>query len=130
MEHVVEPNAQTFDPEFFDGAHIVAAGVRTTDGAIYDGVSLPASVERASECGDPVAVESPVADGFRHDDLDTCVAVAHPMPDHDANATRVIPPCASCRELLADYGESFQVIVPVDDGNRVASAIDLLPTRT
>ena len=52
------------------------------------------------------------------------------MPDHDADEQRVIPPCATCRELLADYNESMRVIVPVDGDYRVARAIDLLPART
>jgi hypothetical protein len=85
---------------FFDGAHVVAAAVRTADGDVYDGVSLPASVGRASLCAEPVAVGSAVADGHRHDDLETCVAVAYPLPEHDADETRVIPPCGICRELL------------------------------
>lgn len=130
VEHVVKTNERTFDPEFFDGAHIVTAGVRTDDGSMYEGVSLPASVGRASMCGEPVAVGSAIADGYRHDDLHTCVAVASPMPSHDADEARVIPPCGSCRELLADFDEELRVIVPVDGESRVVSAIDLLPTRT
>jgi len=64
---------RTFDSEFFDGAHIVAA-VRTAD------------------------------------------------------SVRVVPPCGTCRELLADY--DLRVVVPVDGDSRVADAGDLLPTRT
>ena len=130
ITRIVETNERTFDPEFFDGAHIVAAGVRMTDGSVYEGVSLPASVGRASICGEPVAVGSAIADGYRHEDVDTSVAVAYPLPSHDADEARVVPPCGSCRELLADYNEQMRVIVPVDGENRIASAIDLLPTRT
>jgi len=71
-----------------------------------------------------------IADGYSHDDIRTCVAVAYPMPDYDADEQRVIPPCGTCRELLADYNESMRVIVPVDGDYRVARAIDLLPART
>ena len=127
---VTETNEQAFDPEFFDGAHIVAAGIRTSDGEIFDGVSLPASVGRASLCGEPVAVGAAIADGYRHDDIQTCVAIAYPMPYHEANEARVIPPCGACRELLADYNSDMRIIVPIDGENRVAKAIDLLPTRT
>ena len=130
ITRIVETNERTFDPEFFDGAHIVAAGVRMTDGSVYEGVSLPASVGRASICGEPVAVGSAIADGYSHEDVDTSVAVAYPMPSHDTDEARVVPPCGSCRELLADYNEQMRVIVPVDGENRIASAIDLLPTRT
>lgn len=48
VEQLVVTNERTFDREFFDGAHIVAAGVRTTDGSVYEDVSLPASIGRAS----------------------------------------------------------------------------------
>lgn len=130
IERISETNRESVDTDFFDGAHIVAAGVRTKDGAVYEGVSLPASIGRASVCGEPVAVGSAIADGYRHDELRTCVAVAYPMSDHDATEIRVVPPCGVCRELLADYNEDMRVIVPVDGENRVVSAIDLLPTRT
>ena len=130
IKQVTQTNERTFDPDFFEGAHIVTAGVRTTDGAVYEGVSLPASIGRASMCGEPVAVGSAIADGYSHDDFETTVAVAYPMPSHDVDEPRVIPPCGSCRELLADYNEEMRVIVPVDGENRVASALDLLPTRT
>ncbi|WP_207586380.1 cytidine deaminase [Halomontanus rarus] len=130
VAHATETCERTFDPDFFDGAHIVAAAVRTTDGDVYDGVSLPASVGSASSCGEPVAVGSAVADGVARADLETCVAVAYPMAAHDADEVRVVPPCGTCRELLADYRDDLRVIVPVDGDDRVARAIDLLPTRT
>ncbi|ELZ09374.1 hypothetical protein C479_11150 [Halovivax asiaticus JCM 14624] len=130
IDRITETNERTFDPDFFDGAHIVAAGVRTTDGSIYEGVSLPASIGRASMCGEPVAVGAAIADGYSHHEIETSAAVAYPMPAHDTDDARVIPPCGSCRELLADYNEELRVIVPVDGENRVVPAIDLLPTRT
>lgn len=130
IEQIVETNKQTFDPEFFDGAHIVTAGIRMADGSVYEGVSLPASIGRASVCGEPVAVGSAIADGYDHDEIQTSVAVSYPMPYHDATEARVIPPCGVCRELLADYNEQMRVIVPVDGEHQVVSATDLLPTRT
>ncbi len=130
IKRMMETNERAFDPEFFDGAHIVAAGVRMMDGSVYEGVSLPASVGRASMCGEPVAVGSAIADGYSHDEIDTSVAVSYSMPSHDETDTRVIAPCGSCRELLADYNEEMRVIVPIDGESRVVSAIDLLPTRT
>ncbi|WP_049923416.1 cytidine deaminase [Halopiger djelfimassiliensis] len=93
-------------------------------------MSLPASIGRASFCAEPVAVGSAIADGTRHDAIRTCVAVAYPMADHEATEIRVVPPCGSCRELLADYNEDMRVIVPVDGENRVVAAIDLRPART
>jgi cytidine deaminase len=130
IQHASETCERSFDPDFFDGTHIVAAAVRTTVGSVYDGVSLPANTGRACTCGETVAVGSAIADGNRHDDIETCVAVSYPMPYHDAEEIRVIPPCGTCREMLADYDEDMQVIVPVDGENHVVRAIDLLPTRT
>lgn len=125
-----ETNERAFDPDFFDAGHVVAAAVRTTDGQVYDGVSLPTAVGRASVCGEPVAVGSAVADGHRHDEIGTCVAVSYPLPDHDATETRVVPPCGVCRELLVDYNEGLRVIVPDGDELGVARAVELLPCRT
>lgn len=130
IEQVVATNERTFDPDFFDGGHVVTAGVRLADGSVSEGVSLPASIGRASVCAEPVAVGSAVADGYGHDDIETCAAVAYPMPEHDADETRVIPPCGPCRELLADYNPDMRVVVPVDGENRTVRAIELLPTRT
>ncbi|SEL66586.1 cytidine/deoxycytidylate deaminase family protein [Haloferax larsenii] len=130
IDTVTETNLDTFDPEFFDGAHIVTAGIRTSDGEIYEGVSLPASIGRTSMCAEPVAVGSAITDGYTHDEIQTCVAVAYPMDSHDATEVRVVPPCGPCRELLADYNDAMRVIVPIDGDNRVVDAIDLLPTRT
>lgn len=130
IDRLVETNEATVDMDFFDGAHIVAAGVRTTDGSVYEGVSLPTAIGRASVCGEPVAVGSAITDGYSHDEIETCVAVAYPMSDHDEDETRVVPPCGSCREMLADYNEEMRVIVPVEGDDRIVRAIDLLPTRT
>lgn len=130
VDRLAETNESTVDMDFFDGAHIVAAGVRTDDGAVYEGVSLPTAVGRASVCAEPVAIGSAIADGYSHDAIETCVAVSYPMPDHDEHETRVIPPCGACREMLADYNEEMRVVVPVDGKNRVVRAINLLPTRT
>lgn len=130
IEQVMRSNERTFDPEFFGGAHIVAAGVRTEDDAVFEGVSLPASVGRASMCAEPVALGSAIADGYRPEEIDTCVAVAYPMPAHDREEPEVLAPCGSCRELLADYNEEMRVFVPIDGDVRAVSAIDLLPTRT
>jgi cytidine deaminase len=130
ISQLTETNEATVDMGFFEGAHIVAAGVRMGDGSIYEGVSLPTAIGRASVCGEPVAIGSAIADGYSHDEIDTCVAVAYPMSDHDESETRVVPPCGSCREMLADYNEEMRVIVPIEGPNRIVQAIDLLPTRT
>ncbi|MFB6221518.1 MAG: cytidine deaminase [Halolamina sp.] len=129
LDHARDLNRDTFDAEFLDGAHIVAASVRTTDGDRFDGVSLPASIGRASVCAEPVAIGSAIAAGYSHDDIEACVAVAYPMPDHDAEETRVVPPCGVCREMLADYNPEMRVVVPDEGDHRMVRAGDLLPMR-
>lgn len=129
LSHARDLNEETFDPEFFDGAHIVAATVRTVDGEFHDGVSLPASIGRASSCAEPVALGSAMAAGYSHEDLEACVAVAYPMPEHDAEKTRVIPPCGVCRELLVDYNPELRVLVPDDGELGTVAAEELLPVR-
>jgi cytidine deaminase len=120
-EAITEKNERAFDPGFFDGGHVVAAGVRTRDGAVYDGVSLPTAIGRASICAEPVAIGNAIADGNSHDDIQTCVAVAYPLPAHDADDQRVIPPCGVCREMLADYNPEMRVIVPVTEDLDITS---------
>lgn len=130
IDHAIETNERVFNPEFFDGAHIVAAAIRTRSGEIYDGVSLPANTSHACACGETVAVGSAIAAGVQPEAIETCVAVEHPMGYKDIDESNVVPPCGTCRELLADYGADIRVIVPVDDGLRAARAITLLPERT
>jgi cytidine deaminase len=129
IECAVACNERAFDPGFADGAHVVAAAVRTADSATYQGVSLPTTVGRASVHAEPVAVGAAVADGHTHDEVETCVAVSYPLPEHETHPTRVIPPCGSCRELLADFSPEMRVVVPVDGETRVVRARALLPGR-
>ena len=140
LKHAKAVNADTFDAEFLDGAHIVAASVRTDDGETFDGVSLPASIGRASTCAEPGAVSAAIAAGYSHDDIEACVAVAYSMPEHDAEDARVVPPCGVCRELLVDYNPEMRVLVPEEEsetsaedsgdcGVQAVRAAALLPNR-
>jgi cytidine deaminase len=121
-----EATKTAFDPDRWDGAHMVGAALRTSDGRIFTGVSMPANVGRVSMCAEPVALGNALGDGAR--DFETIVAVRHPLPDESRNF-EVIPACGACRELIADYGHEIAVIVPHDDELGKAAAIDLLPTR-
>jgi len=129
LDHATDLNRETFDPEFFDGAHIVAASVRTADGAFHDGVSLPASIGRASTCAEPGALSTAIAAGNDREDIEACVAVAYPMADHETDEQRPIPPCGVCREMLADYNPEIRVVVPIDSEVRTVRTGDLLPVR-
>jgi cytidine deaminase len=133
IQRAAETCEQAFNPDIFEGSHIVAAAVRTDNDETYTGVSLPSSIGRASVCAEPVAIGSAIADAHSAAELNTSVAVAYPMPYHDYDETRVIAPCGVCREMLADYRGDLRVIVPeADEGGPlgVARALDLLPRRT
>jgi len=129
LDHATTLNRETYDSEFLDGAHIVSASVRTADGSVYDGVSLPASIGRASTCAEPGAVSAAIAAGHSGEEIEACVAVAYPLPEHDADEQRPIPPCGVCRELLADYNPEMRVVVPRDGEVRTVRAGELLPVR-
>ncbi len=114
---------ESYDPDFFDGAHIVAAAIRTAAGDLYDGVSLPANIGRVSQCAEPSAIGTAIADGNAHDALECAVAVAF-----DSDVPVVVPPCGACRELLMDY--EIDVIVPIEGIPHRVTPAALLPTRT
>lgn len=118
---------QPGDEGRFDGdAHVVTAAVETASGDVYTGTSLPASVGRASTCAEPAALGSAVAAGDH--EFVRVVAVEAPRDGRDA---RVVSPCGVCRELLADYGDDFRVLVRTDDGAvGGVPATDLLAART
>ena len=126
IERAEEATKTAFDPERWDGAHMVGAALRAADGQVFTGVSMPANVGRVSMCAEPVALGNALGDGAR--DFETIVAVRHPLPD-ESRDFEVVPACGACRELIADYGHEIAVIVPHDGEHRKAAAIDLLPTR-
>ncbi len=127
IDRASETVADCVDHEKFGGAHIVASTLRTSSGAMYDGVSVPASIGRASGCGEPVAIGSAIADG--EDEFDAIAAVSYPMPEHDAEEIQLIPPCGVCREMIVDYGEDIDVIIPREGDAVKVRAEDLLPVR-
>lgn len=126
VERATTATKRAFDPDRWGGAHMVGAAVRTADGRVFTGVSMPANVGRVSVCAEPVALGAALTDGA--DDFEAIVAVRHPLPDEDRGFD-VVPACGACRELVADYGNEIEIVVPGDDGLRKARAIDLLPTR-
>jgi cytidine deaminase len=121
-----EATRRAFDPERWGGAHMVGAALRA-DGDVFTGVSLPASVGRASMCAEPVALGRAIEAGAR--ELETVVAVRHPLPGEDREF-EVTPPCGACRELLSDYGREATVLVPGDTGLERRTLAALLPDRT
>lgn len=117
---------RAFNPNHFDGAHMVGAALRTADGSVYTGVSMPASVGRASVCAEPSAINAAIVDGKT--EFETTVAVRHPLPD-EGREFEITTACGVCRELICDYDANTDVIFPTETEPAKAQVIDLLPTR-
>lgn len=128
VEAAESATREAYDPDRFDGAHLVGAAVRGGDGDIHTGVSVPTQLGRAGVCAEPVAIGSAIDAGTT--EFEAIVAVGHPRPDEEDYEYTVIPPCGVCREMIADYGADIDVLVPHEDAVRVVDAIELLPTRT
>lgn len=126
VERAEEATKTAFNPDRWGGAHMVGSALRAANGRIFTGVSMPANVGRISMCAEPVALGSAIGDGVR--DFETIVAVRHPLPN-ESRDFEVVPACGACRELIADYGNEIEIIVPHDEELRKVKAIDLLPTR-
>lgn len=126
VDRAREATEAAFDPDHFDGAHVVGAAVRTDDGGVFTGVSQPASVGRASVCAEPSALSAARIEGARG--FETSVAVRHPLPGED-RGFEVVSACGVCRELLCDYDETCRVVVPTTGGPRKLPVAALLPTR-
>jgi len=126
IERAEAATKTAFDPDRWDGAHMVGAAVRAADGRTFTGVSMPSNVGRTSMCAEPVALGSAIGAGVC--DFEAIAAVRHPLPQ-ESRDFEVVPPCGACRELIADYGRDVAVVVPHDEELRTVTAIDLLPTR-
>lgn len=126
IETAAEVTKTAFNPDRWDGSHMVGAALRATDGRVFTGVSIPSHVGRTSMCAEPIALGSALAEGKR--DFEAIVAVRHPLPDEDRDF-EVVPACGACRELITDYGHGISIIVPHDSTHKKIEAIDLLPTR-
>jgi len=106
----------------------VGAALRTRDGRIYTGVNLDAYLGRMAVCAEAVALGRAVTD-MGETGIETIVAVRHPDPDEVDQATVVVSPCGSCRELIWDYDRNARVIVPGSNGPAVCSIGELLPNK-
>lgn len=115
-----------FDPDYFDGGHVVGAAVRTEEGDVFAGVSQSAGVGRASVCAEPAALSAARIQGAQG--FETSAAVRHPLPGEDREF-EVVSACGVCRELLCDYDETCRVVFPTSDGPRKLPVAALLPTR-
>ena len=105
--------------------HTVAAALRSRDGRIWTGIHLGATVGRLAVCAEAVALGRAILEG--DGSIAAVVAVRHPKPDESDRHIAIVSPCGACREMLADYDTTAQVIVPGPAGPMALSASALLP---
>lgn len=108
--------------------HHVGAALRTrTGGDVWTGIHVEANVGRVTVCAEAIALGAALSAGARG--IRTIVAVAHPHPHEEATEGWVVSPCGMCRELVSDFDEQADVIVPADGGLARVNVLDLLPLK-
>jgi cytidine deaminase len=106
----------------------VGAALRIRSGRVFTGVNLDAYLGRMAVCAEAVALGQAITEAGETG-IDTIVAVRHPPPTEDDQTIVVVSPCGACRELIWDYDRNARVIVPGENGPKVALIADLLPNK-
>jgi cytidine deaminase len=98
----------------------VGAALRTTDGAIYTGCNIENGSYGATVCAERVAVFKAVSAGVREFEALAIVC----------GAEELARPCGICRQVLAEFSPSMQVICANAKGEYDECGLDeLLPHR-
>jgi cytidine deaminase len=126
-EELVAAATSAIRARFVAGRHQIAAAIRDSVGGTYVGLHLEATVGRASVCAEAVALGAAVLAGAT--DLETIVAVRHPLPAESAQDIRLVPPCGLCRELLLDYAPHAGVLLTRDRRLVRVGLAELLPEK-
>jgi cytidine deaminase len=123
-----EAAAELIRARFKEGRHHVGAAVRGSSGRIYAGVHLQAVVGEPAFCAEAIAIGHAMTQG--EEGIAACVAVRHPKEREANGALRVLPPCGSCRDLIADYGGREAWVLLEIEGGLVKTRIrELIPLR-
>jgi cytidine deaminase len=126
-QELVQAAAHTLEHGFVLGRHHVAAAIRTSSGRIVTALHLEASTGRIAVCAEAIALGRAIAEG--EPSISEVVAVHY--PDKSQREPRVLSPCGMCRELVADYCPSANVIYINDLGVVTkATVTTLLPARS
>lgn len=113
---------------FREGRHHVGAAVRGSSGKIYTGIHLQAVVGEPATCAEVIAIGRAMLEG--EDLITACVAVRHPKPHETYRELKLLAPCGSCRDLIADYGgRDVWVILDVDGRLQKTHIAELIPLR-
>ena len=79
-------------------------------------------------CAEVIAIGNAMVAGEER--ITTCVAVRHPKEREANGSLKILPPCGSCRDLIADYGgKDAWVLVETDGQVQKARISDLIPLR-
>jgi len=125
---VYQVAADIIRSRFKEGRHHVGAAVRGGSGRIYAGVHLQAVVGEPAVCAEVIAIGNAMVAGEER--ITTCVAVRHPKEREANGSLKILPPCGSCRDLIADYGgKDAWVLVETDGQVQKARISDLIPLR-
>lgn len=119
---------EAIQSRFRMGRHHVGAAVRGASGKIYAGIHLQAVVGEPAVCAEVLAIGSAMLGGEER--ITTCVAVRHPKKEEPNGRLMVLPPCGSCRDLIADYGgKDAWVLLDLDGAMRKVRIHELIPLR-
>ena len=125
---VYDAAAKVITQRFKEGCHHVGAAVRDVDGRIFSGVHLQGVIGEPAVCAEKVAIGRAMTEGNRQ--IELSVAIRHPKQQETDGRLYVLPPCGSCRELIADYGsKETWVILELNGALFRARITDLLPMR-
>jgi cytidine deaminase len=96
----------------------VGAALRATDGKVFAGVNVENASYGLTICAERSALVAAVASGAREFEA---IAVY--------GGASSVPPCGSCRQVLAEFAPEMRVIWRRDGAPVVSSLADLLPER-
>lgn len=124
---LVEAAKEVIQRCYVFGRHHIGAAVRTKSGKIYSSVHLEAYIGRITVCAEAMVLGKAISEG--DGDFETIVAVRHPDPTEEYQSIRVVSPCGMCRELISDYGQHVNVILPMGDDLVKCNVMELLPCK-
>lgn len=94
----------------------VGAAIRASSGKVYRGCNVESASFGLTVCAERVALQTAVAEGERSFEA---VAI-------DAGTPAPTPPCGACRQVLAEFGVEWRVIL-AGEPPEVMTLADLLP---
>ncbi|MFE8702729.1 cytidine deaminase [Cytobacillus sp. FJAT-54145] len=126
-EELITVAQNTIKKLYKDGRHHVGAALRTKTGEIISAVHIEAYIGRITVCAEAIVIGKAISEGFN--EFDAIVAVRHPDVEEENQEIKVVSPCGMCRELLNDYGEDIQVIMPFEHEVAKVHTSELLPFK-